>query len=245
MELIQHILKYTTIWDTLRIRRTCKQLQEYASKDFAKKKWARDKEIVETKLLKNKVEIMWAIILARLKLNMSTQRVELHGDKRRLLTKLKENEKLEEEAWRMRAEFQQHRLPRFGMKKALMQEVKGIRGDNLWSIDVEGSQEGILIIPRELGMDGWCGHHHKLSSCLVVELVLHNWESGVDHTVSNIDETDPLRSIRMVPIFGRRHQLVSLLQDIGLYTTLRQSERDEQGGLWIPNRMCRVDGERM
>ena len=113
MELIQHILKYTTIWDTLRIRRTCKQLQEFASKDFAKKKWARDKEIVETKLLKNKVEIMWAIILARLKLNMSTQRVELHGDKKRLLTKLKENEKLEEEAWRMRAVFQQHRLPRF------------------------------------------------------------------------------------------------------------------------------------
>ena len=63
---------------------------------------------------------MWAVILARLKVNMSTQRVELHGDKRRLLTKLRENEKLEEEAWRMRAVFQQHRLPRFGMKKSLM-----------------------------------------------------------------------------------------------------------------------------
>ena len=81
-----------------------------------------------------------------------------------------------------------------------MQEVKGIRGDNLWSIDVEGSQEGILIIPRELGMDGWYGHHNKLSSCMVVELVLHDWGSGVDHTVANIDDTDPLRSIRMIPI---------------------------------------------
>ena len=39
-------------WDTLRIRRTCKQLQEYATKDFAKKKWARDKEIVEKKITK-------------------------------------------------------------------------------------------------------------------------------------------------------------------------------------------------
>ena len=80
---------------------------------------------------------------------------------------------------------------------------------------------------------------------MVVELVLHDWGSGVDHTVANIDDTDPLRSIRMIPIFGRRHQLVSLLQDVGMYTTLRQSEPDEQGGIWIPNRMCRIDGERM
>ena len=78
-----------------------------------------------------------------------------------------------------------------------------------------------------------------------MELVLHNWESGVDHTVSNIDETDPLRSIRMVPIFGRRHQLVDLLHDLGMYPAGHLSHPDEQGGLWIPNRMCRIDGERM
>ena len=48
---------------------------------------------------------MWVVILARLKVNMSTQRIEMQGDKRRLLTKLRKNKKIEEEACKMRAVY--------------------------------------------------------------------------------------------------------------------------------------------
>ena len=96
------------------------------------------------------------------------------------------------------------------------------------------------------GMDGWCSHHHRLTSCLVVEQVWHDWASGVDHTVSNIDETDPLRSIRMIPIYGRRHRLVEMLNEMGMYTAgLSSPPRERDGGLWIPNSICRIDGERI
>ena len=66
----------------------------------------------------------------------------------------------------------------------------------------------------------------------------------MDGAVIIIDESDHLRSIRMIPIFGRRHQLVDLLNEMGMYPAGLPSH-PEEGGLWIPNRMCRVDGERM
>ena len=46
------------------------------------------------------------------------------GDKERLLSKLRENKKLEDEAWRMGAKYKESRLAKFGMKRIMMKDVR-------------------------------------------------------------------------------------------------------------------------
>ena len=99
MEMIQNILSYTSIWDVFQTRQTCKALLQQITKEFVKKKWAKDKKILETKLLQNRGDIVWALGLARVVIDSRKQSIKMNGDKERLLSKLKENEKLEEEAW--------------------------------------------------------------------------------------------------------------------------------------------------
>ena len=58
MEMIQNILGYTSIFDVFQTRQKSKALLQQITKEFVKKKWAKDKKILETKLLKNRVKIL-------------------------------------------------------------------------------------------------------------------------------------------------------------------------------------------
>ena len=71
-----------------------------------------------------------------------------------------------------------------------MKDVRSIRGNNLWTVDVEGYEEEILVIPRTVGMDEFCMQHGKVSAFMIVELVVHEWAKGLEHTVLEIEETD-------------------------------------------------------
>ena len=168
MEMIQNILSYTSIWDVFRTRQACKALLQQVTKEFVKKKWVKDKKILETKLLQNRCDIVWALGLARVVIDSSKRSIKMTGDKERLLSKLRENEKLEEEAWRMKAKYKESKLAQFGMKRIMLKDVRSIRGDNLWTVDVEGHKEGILVIPRTLGMDEFCSQHGRLSAFMIV-----------------------------------------------------------------------------
>ena len=109
----------------------------------------------------------------------------------------------------MGAKYKESRLAKFGMKRIMMKDVRSIRGNNLWTVDVEGYEEGILVILRTVGMDEFCMQHRKASASMIVELVLHEWAKGLEHTVienEDMDETDSFRSMRLVPIYGRQFQ---------------------------------------
>ena len=99
MEMIQHILSYTSIWDTFRTRQSCKALLQQVTIEFVKKKWKQAKKILETKLLQNRCDIILALRMARVVIDENQRNIKMIGDKERLLLTLRENEKLEEEAW--------------------------------------------------------------------------------------------------------------------------------------------------
>ena len=98
-----------------------------------------------------------------------------------------------------------------------MKDVRSIRGDNLWTVDVEGHEEGILVIPRTLGMDEFCSQHGRLSAFMIVELFLHDWATGIEHTVSEVEETNQFRKMRLVPICGRGFQMDEMLYTMGMH----------------------------
>ena len=175
MEMIQNILSYTSIWDVFRTRQACKALLQQVTKEFVKKKWVKDKTILETKLLEKRCDIVWALGLARVVIDSSKRSIKMTGDKERLLSKLRENEKLEEEAWRMKAKYKESKLAKFGMKRIMLKDVRSIRGNNLWTVDVEGHEKGILVILRTVGMDEFCMQNGRVSAFMIVELVLHDW----------------------------------------------------------------------
>merc|ERR1712215_67144 len=153
MEMIHHILSYTSIWDAFRTRQSCKALLQQVTIEFVKKKWKQAKKILETKLLQNRCDIILALRMARVVIDVNQQNIKTIGDK----------EKLEEEAWRMKAKYKESNLTKFGMKRIVLKDVRSIRGDNLWTIDVEGYEEGILVIPKTIGMDEFCMQHGKVS----------------------------------------------------------------------------------
>ena len=107
MEMIQNILSYTSIWDVFRTRQACKVLLQQVTTKFVKKKWIQDKKILETKLLQNRCDIVLALRLARVVIDVNKRSIKMTGDKERLLLKLRENEQLEEEAWRMKAKYKE------------------------------------------------------------------------------------------------------------------------------------------
>ena len=246
MEMIHHILSYTSIWDAFRTRQSCKALLQQVTIEFIKKKWKQAKKILETKLLQNRCDIILALRMARVVIDVNKRSIKMIGDKERLLLTLRENEKLEEEAWRMKAKYKESNLTKFGMKRIVLKDVRSIRGDNLWTIDVEGYEEGILVIPKTIGMDEFCMQHGKVSAFMIVELVLHEWAKGLEHTVienEDRDETDSLRSMKLVPIFGRRFQLDDLLYAMGMHPAGILSSSDEWiDQTWIPNSICQTDG---
>ena len=113
----------------------------------------------------------------------------------------------------------------------------------MWTVDVEGHEEGILVIPRTVGMDEFCMQHGKVSAFMIVELVLHDWAKEIEHTGFEIEETNPFRKMRLVPIYGRRFQLDDMLYAMGMHPAGILSSSDEWiDQTWIPNSICQTDG---
>ena len=146
----------------------------------------------------------------------------------------------------MKAKYKESKLAKFGMKRIMLKDVRSIRGNNLWTVDVEGHEEGILVIPRTVGMDEFCMQHGKVSAFMIVELVLHEWAKGLEHTVLEIEETDEtnsFRTMRLVPIYGRRFQLDDMLYAMEMHPAGILSSSDEWiDQTWIPNSICQTDG---
>ena len=106
----------------------------------------------------------------------------------------------------------------------------------MWTVDVEGHEEGILVIQRTVGMDEFCMQHGRLSAFMIVELVLHDWAKGIEHTVFEIEETNPFRKMRLVPIYGRRFQLNDMLYTMEMHPAGVLSPSDEWiDQTWIPH----------
>ena len=140
-------------------------------------------------------------------------------------------------------EYKESGLARFGMKRKMMKDIRSIRGDNLWTVDVEGQEEGILVIPRTLGMDEFCSQHGRLSAFMIVELVLHDWAKGIEHTMLKIEEVNSFRTMRLVPIYGRRFQLDDMLYKMEMHPAGVLSSSEEWiEQTWIPRSLCQIDG---
>ena len=244
------MVKKLDVWETFKLRRTCTRLHDCIPTALVKNKWEIEKREVEKDMLRNRTELLEAFTKAKLTINMRNAKIHFEGNKENLLKALKDNEEIHSLAYRMQAEYKEEDLRQDGYRTREMIDLRPLLGGNLWTVDIPNSLEGILIIPRELGPETWCGEHQQLCSFINLELTVHRWVEGVDHTACNVYE-DSFTNSRIIPLYARRHRLVELMEKMQMYPagnrlwfdrTTAPDKRWERT-MWLPSNCCPIDGQ--